>query len=242
MPRFLFICPVFGYDMLRKWLSKLLDFDKFRLEMCGSSPWRPARSHSEEANAVDMTITRFLKPIAALTAVAAVAVSSLAAPAMAQSGQQVRRDERYVPTIWIDPDGCEHWVMDDGAEGYMDARKTRDGRPVCHRNVCGVVPTDQLFATDKSAISASGRKYLESFFRNAQARAFIITGHTDSRASDEYNMRLSKRRAEAVASVASSIGANVLSVNWYGERQPRATNGTAAGMAQNRRVEIICVK
>ena len=27
--------------------------------------------------------------------------------------------ERYVPTIWVDPDGCEHWVMDDGAEGYM---------------------------------------------------------------------------------------------------------------------------
>ena len=24
--------------------------------------------------------------------------------------------ERYVPTIWVDPDGCEHWVMDDGAE------------------------------------------------------------------------------------------------------------------------------
>ena len=27
--------------------------------------------------------------------------------------------ERYVPTIWVDPDGCEHWVMDDGAEGYI---------------------------------------------------------------------------------------------------------------------------
>ncbi|MFZ9117949.1 MAG: OmpA family protein, partial [Paracoccaceae bacterium] len=24
----------------------------------------------------------------------------------------------YIPSIWVDPDGCEHWVMDDGAEGY----------------------------------------------------------------------------------------------------------------------------
>ena len=27
--------------------------------------------------------------------------------------------ERYVPGVWVDPDGCEHWVMDDGVEGCM---------------------------------------------------------------------------------------------------------------------------
>lgn len=27
--------------------------------------------------------------------------------------------ERSVPDVWVDPDGCEHWVMDDGVEGYM---------------------------------------------------------------------------------------------------------------------------
>ncbi len=41
--------------------------------------------------------------------------------------------ERYVPTIWVDPDGCEHWVMDDGVEGFMTPHVTRDGRPVCRR-------------------------------------------------------------------------------------------------------------
>ncbi len=150
--------------------------------------------------------------------------------------------EGYIPTIWIDPDGCEHWVMDDGAEGYMDARKTRDGRPVCHRDVCGVMQTDPLFTTDSARVTAAGRQRLAKFFRTAQARSFIITGHTDSRASDEYNMRLSKNRAEAVAAIARGVGASVLAVNWYGERWPRATNSTASGMAQNRRVEIICVK
>lgn len=44
----------------------------------------------------------------------------------------VLRAERYEPTIWIDPDGCEHWVMDDGWEGFMTPHVTRDGKPVCH--------------------------------------------------------------------------------------------------------------
>ena len=33
--------------------------------------------------------------------------------------------------IWIDPNGCHHWIIDDGVEGYMDARPYPDGRPVC---------------------------------------------------------------------------------------------------------------
>ena len=178
--------------------------------------------------------TRAVKPGAARLGAAAFVLLATLLPAQA--------DEDYTPTVWIDPDGCEHWVMDDGAEGYMDARITRDGRPVCHRNVCGVLQTDTLFATDSAKLTTAGKGTLEGFFSSAQARSFIITGHTDSRASDEYNMRLSKRRAEAVAGVAQQLGAPVLAVNWYGERMPKATNGTAAGMAQNRRVEIICVK
>lgn len=195
----------------------------------------------EEAEAAMMTLSKAVKPAIASFGVAALALAMISGSASAQQ-TNAGRAERYVPTIWIDPDGCEHWAMDDGLEGYMDARKTRDGRPVCHRDVCGVLQTDTLFATGSAKITATGRNYLENFFRTAQARSFIITGHTDSRASDEYNMQLSKNRAEAVAGVAQSIGAPVLAVNWYGERWPRATNATAAGMAQNRRVEVICVK
>ena len=39
--------------------------------------------------------------------------------------------ERYIPNIWVDPDGCEHWVMDDGVEGYLSARLDPYGKPVC---------------------------------------------------------------------------------------------------------------
>ncbi|MHC0053436.1 OmpA family protein [Actibacterium sp. D379-3] len=163
--------------------------------------------------------------------------------AAAQAEQKVIKGERYIPTVWVDPDGCEHWVMDDGLEGYMTPHVTRDGIPVCRRgNTCGVIASDQLFATDKSYISPAGVARLQGFFKGAKASAFVIAGHTDSRASDAYNMGLSQRRANAVAKVARSTGANVIDVRAYGERVPVATNGTAAGMAKNRRVEIICIR
>ncbi len=151
--------------------------------------------------------------------------------------------ERYIPGIWVDPDGCEHWVMDDGVEGYMTPHVTRKGIPVCRRgNVCGVLNSDQFFATDKYRISAGGRDRLKEFFQQSTAIGFIIAGHTDSRASDEYNMRLSYNRANAVASVGKSVGAKIIDVRGYGERMPAATNGTTEGMAKNRRVEIICIQ
>ena len=32
-----------------------------------------------------------------------------------------------VAGIWVDPNGCDHWIIDDGVEGYADARLTPDG-------------------------------------------------------------------------------------------------------------------
>ncbi|WP_090061994.1 OmpA family protein [Celeribacter neptunius] len=168
------------------------------------------------------------------------ALAGASAPAFAQTATNA---ENYTPTIWIDPDGCEHWVMDDGVEGYMDLKVNRQGIPTCHPvKSCAVMNSDQLFATDKYSISATGRKRLTDFFQQAGATAYIIIGHTDSRASDEYNMRLSYNRANAVAKIAQSTGARIADVRGYGERMPRASNSTAAGMQQNRRVEIICIK
>lgn len=33
--------------------------------------------------------------------------------------------------VWVDPDGCQHWYIDDGIEGYMSPRLNRDGTPKC---------------------------------------------------------------------------------------------------------------
>ncbi|QDC11504.1 OmpA family protein [Oceanicola sp. D3] len=169
------------------------------------------------------------------------AIGLFAGDAQAQSSRD--QSQRYVPTVWVDPDGCEHWVMDDGAEGYMTPHVSRQGIPVCRRgNVCGVMNSDQLFATDSAAISASGKKRLANFFRSSRARAYIIAGHTDARASDEYNMNLSYRRAVSVARIGKATGAKIVDVRGYGERVPVASNRTAGGMQKNRRVEIICIK
>lgn len=176
-------------------------------------------------------------------AAAGLLADASAGPGAAAQQQRTVVGERYVPTIWVDPDGCEHWVMDDGWEGYMSPHVNRQGIPVCHRgNVCGVVNTDQLFATDSARIGSNGRNNLAKFFRDTGAISYIISGHTDSRASDEYNMDLSLRRANAVARVARQAGARIADVRGYGERLPKVANATAAGMKQNRRVEIICIR
>mmetsp|Transcript_23809 Transcript_23809/g.42939 ORF Transcript_23809/g.42939 Transcript_23809/m.42939 type:complete len:173 (-) Transcript_23809:2903-3421(-) len=169
---------------------------------------------------------------------------SVDAQAFGQTRSQQGRDGgQYIPTIWVDPDGCEHWVMDDGAEGYMTPHVNRKGIPVCRRgNLCGVMNSDQFFATDSYRIHKAGKQRLAEFFQSANATSYIITGHTDSRASDAYNLRLSLNRANAVAAVASQSGARIADVRGYGERLPAAANNTAAGMAKNRRVEIICIQ
>ena len=188
-------------------------------------------------------VSRTLRAAFACAVISGLGLAGAVSAQNYESNARVVEGERYVPTIWIDPDGCEHWVMDDGAEGYMSPHTNRQGIPVCHPvNVCGVMNSDQLFATDSYRISAGGKATLRSFFQQSQARAYIIAGHTDSRASDEYNMRLSYNRANSVARVAAGVGANVIDVRGYGERMPKVPNTSAANMQQNRRVEIICVK
>ena len=159
------------------------------------------------------------------------------------TGRAAISAEKYTPTIWVDPDGCEHWVMDDGFEGFMTPHVTRDGIPVCRRgNTCAVMNSDQLFATNQASISVANKTRLQQFFKSEGARAYIIEGHTDSRASDSYNLNLSKRRANAVAAVARSVGVRVAETRGYGERVPKASNRTARGRAANRRVEIQCIR
>ena len=165
-----------------------------------------------------------------------------ATAALAQSAPQVAGKIDW--GIWVDDDGCMHWWADGGVEGYMlDRVNPKTGKPVClKKNTCLVENTDQLFATDSAQLTTAGRRRLNEFFSKAGAFGYAVYGHTDSRASDEYNMRLSDRRASAVANVARAVGAVVEREIGLGERQPIATNGTAAGMQQNRRVEVVCYR
>ncbi|MFS4582169.1 hypothetical protein [Phaeobacter sp. C3_T13_0] len=53
--------------------------------------------------------------------------------------------------IWVDPTGCDHWIIDDGVEGYLSQRLAPDGRPVCS----GVAPPNTATGPFKSGSSVS---------------------------------------------------------------------------------------
>ena len=68
----------------------------------------------------------------------------------------------------------------------------------------------------------------------------LVVGHTDSVGSDAYNLKLSKQRADSVANylVQNGVPTQNIRTEGLGKRQPVASNETAEGRAQNRRVEI----
>lgn len=108
------------------------------------------------------------------------------------------------------------------------------------------LPNDLTFATNSAAISPSVqgdlRKVASSLLRYKGSLVQVI-GHTDSDGDAAYNYALSERRANAVAAeiAAGGVAYNRMQVIGRGEDQPRASNLTAAGKAQNRRVEIVII-
>lgn len=99
-----------------------------------------------------------------------------------------------------------------------------------------------LFDTDKSFVK---KRYYSEIQRVAEYMSkypqttAVIEGHTDSRASKQYNVNLSQRRVSAVKAVLVKrygVDASRLKAVGYGESRPIATNATAKGRQQNRRV------
>lgn len=100
-----------------------------------------------------------------------------------------------------------------------------------------------LFPFDSDQVLPAGRENLRQLansLRNYPGTEVLIVGHTDSQGSDDYNMRLSYRRAESARSflVGQGIEGGRIRVEGRGESEPVADNSTDAGRARNRRVEI----
>jgi outer membrane protein OmpA-like peptidoglycan-associated protein len=111
-----------------------------------------------------------------------------------------------------------------------------------------VIPEAALFAFDSADLTDEGKTAIEEYRKElrpeiAEAYAGIIIGHTDSTGSAEYNLGLSERRAQAVSDylVSTGVAEEKLREVGRGEEDPIASNDTAEGRAQNRRVEIIAV-
>ena len=102
---------------------------------------------------------------------------------------------------------------------------------------------DVLFDFDKSVIKPEGKAKLDDLTGKLKAvnlEVIIAIGHPDSIGSDQYNQKLSVRRAESVKAylVSKGIPANRIYTEGKGEKQPIASNKTKEGRSKNRRVEI----
>jgi outer membrane protein OmpA-like peptidoglycan-associated protein len=104
-------------------------------------------------------------------------------------------------------------------------------------------PADIAFATgsaDLESTSFRGLKSIADAVRSQPNVRVEITGHTDSTGGQKLNELLSYSRAHSVAQYLNAAGVDgqVIAVRGVGPRMPVASNETASGRAQNRRVEI----
>ncbi len=100
-----------------------------------------------------------------------------------------------------------------------------------------------LFDFNSDVLRAESRRNLDNLASNLSSfgdSKLLLVGHTDSQGADDYNLALSRRRANAVAGYLESHGVSTSRVETTGrgESEPIASNDTEAGRQQNRRVEI----
>jgi outer membrane protein OmpA-like peptidoglycan-associated protein len=100
-----------------------------------------------------------------------------------------------------------------------------------------------LFDFDSSDLRDQARANLADLAENLdsyEGTDILVVGHTDSRGSEAYNMRLSERRAESAEDylIRQGISPDRIRSTGLGESEPEATNETEVGRQENRRVEV----
>ena len=139
--------------------------------------------------------------------------------------------------------------------GYMDiqASKLRQelvGTGVQVQEMNGqvrlIMPSNITFATDSAVFQTSFNRVLDSVakvLKEYDQTLVQVVGYTDNTGALAYNNQLSLKRAQAVATYLQNRGVSAgrLSVMGMGPSNPIASNSTAAGREQNRRVEITLI-
>ena len=134
----------------------------------------------------------------------------------------------------------------DEAQAEADALKAAMAAMQARETERGMVVTlgDVLFDTNQAVVRPEARSNLErisAFLAEYPGVRAVVEGHTDSRGSDDYNRALSERRADAVRAVITrgGVAADRVRASGLGEAYPVASNETASGQQENRRVEIV---
>lgn len=110
-------------------------------------------------------------------------------------------------------------------------------------NIILNMPDSVTFGFDSSELQQSARQALNdvtAVLREYAKTRITVAGHTDSSGGENYNQRLSERRAQAVGDylIRGGVQSSRLNMLGYGESRPVASNDSEQGRAQNRRVEI----
>ena len=115
-----------------------------------------------------------------------------------------------------------------------------------HRDARGTIISlaDILFDFDKATLKRDVEFNLvkiAAILNQFEEMAIVIEGHTDGVGTEEYNLELSKRRAQAVYEflISQDVAQSRLSYEGYGESRPVADNSTAEGRQKNRRVDLV---
>ena len=142
-------------------------------------------------------------------------------------------------------------VIGGGVGAYMDAQQEKIARipgteveRVDDDTLLVHFENDVLFDVDSSRVDSDGRMTLEDLagvLEDYDKTAVVVQGHTDSTGSEEHNLELSERRAEAVRRYLASLGVDParLATMGFGEESPVASNESESGRRQNRRVDIL---
>jgi OOP family OmpA-OmpF porin len=150
-------------------------------------------------------------------------------------------------TNQVDENGCPLDSDKDGVPDYLDQCPNTPAGFKVDSQGCTIGVTLYLhFPFNSAKIPANEFTDIDKvaeFMKKHPEVTAILEGHTDSTGPAEYNMQLSKRRAEAVkkALIERGIDASRLKVEAYGETKPIAPNDTEEGRAKNRRVEVVLV-
>jgi outer membrane protein OmpA-like peptidoglycan-associated protein len=112
------------------------------------------------------------------------------------------------------------------------------------RGLILTLPGNIYFDVNKTDVKPAMRDRLTRVARalaTVPNRHVLVEGHTDSTGADDYNLQLSRLRAESVRSIliAGGVSPDRIESQGYGKTRPVASNATAEGKAQNRRVEIV---
>jgi outer membrane protein OmpA-like peptidoglycan-associated protein len=110
-------------------------------------------------------------------------------------------------------------------------------------NIILNMPNNVTFDSSSATLKPAGANTLTgvaAVLKEYNKTAVNVIGYTDSTGSQDLNMRLSQQRADSVASslIAQGVEANRIRTSGMGPANPIASNSTAEGKAQNRRVEI----